>query len=174
MKFGAFLMMGAGLAGVCAALCLMGGSAAMAQSGGVMAVQQGPNTQSYDIPPGSKDQTVIITTREFQPGETVGAHMHHGVEMAQVVRGSFEVFIKGQPQGLQPGGLGVGGGALLLHLVADHLGAPVGGVLPGFRVGYRLLLVSHAPSYPREADTASLAARKVNRHPAAIRLGGKI
>lgn len=88
MKFGAFVVMGAVLAG---------GSAAMAQSGGVMAVQQGPNTQSYDIPPASKPQTVIITTRDFQPGETVGAHIHQGVEMAQVVRGSFEVFIKGQP-----------------------------------------------------------------------------
>ncbi len=97
MKFGAFVVMGAVLAGGSAALCLMGGSAAMAQSGGVMAVQQGPNTQSYDIPPASKPQTVIITTRDFQPGETVGAHIHHGVEMAQVVRGSFEVFIKGRP-----------------------------------------------------------------------------
>ncbi len=40
---------------------------------------------------------MIITTRDFVAGETVGAHIHHGVEMTQVVKGSFEIFIKGQP-----------------------------------------------------------------------------
>lgn len=85
------------MAGCAMALALLGVSAAYAQSGGVMAVQQGPNTQNYDIPAGSKPQTVIITTRDFKPGETVGAHTHEGVEMTQVTKGSFEVFIKGQP-----------------------------------------------------------------------------
>ena len=94
MKTGAFAI---------AALILAGGAAfvvaetAWAQSGGVMAVAQGPNTQNYDIPTGSKPQTVIITTRDFKPGETVGAHIHNGVEMTQVTQGSFEIFIKGQP-----------------------------------------------------------------------------
>jgi quercetin dioxygenase-like cupin family protein len=97
MKIGAFVVAGAVLAAGSAALCLMGGSAAVAQSGGVMAVQQGPNTKTYDIPPAAKPQTVIITTRDFVAGETVGAHIHHGVEMTQVVKGSFEIFIKGQP-----------------------------------------------------------------------------
>ena len=94
MKTGAFAI---------AALILAGGAAfvvaetAWAQSGGVMAVAQGPNTQYYDIPTGSKPQTVIIATRDFMPGETVGAHIHNGVEMTQVTQGSFEIFIKGQP-----------------------------------------------------------------------------
>jgi quercetin dioxygenase-like cupin family protein len=94
MKTGAFAI---------AALILAGGAAlvvaetAWAQSGGVMAVAQGPNTQNYDIPTGSKPQTVIITTRDFKPGETVGAHIHNVVEMTQVTQGSFEIFIKGQP-----------------------------------------------------------------------------
>jgi quercetin dioxygenase-like cupin family protein len=83
--------------GCAMALALLGVSVAYAQSGGVMAVQQGPNTQTYDVPVGSKPQTVVITTRDFKPGETVGAHTHEGVEMTQVTKGSFEVFIKGQP-----------------------------------------------------------------------------
>jgi len=141
MKFSAFLMTGAGLAGVCAALCLMGGSAAMAQSGGVMAVQQGPNTQSYDIPPGSKEQTVIITTRDFQPGETVGAHIHHGVEMTQVVKGSFEIFIKGQPPKVIKAGE-----SFLVPREAVHDGRPAAGSGP---VHVAVTLVLDKGSVPR-------------------------
>ncbi|MEY4708209.1 MAG: hypothetical protein RJB58_1932 [Pseudomonadota bacterium] len=141
MKFGALWMKGAVLAGVSAALCLMGGSAAMAQSGGVMAVQQGPNTQRYDIPPGSKDQTVIITTRDFQPGETVGAHIHHGVEMTQVVKGSFEIFIKGQPPKVIKAGE-----SFLVPREAVHDGRPAAGSGP---VHVAVTLVLDKGSVPR-------------------------
>jgi quercetin dioxygenase-like cupin family protein len=87
MKTGAFLIAG----------LVMASGAAFAQSGGQMAVAQGANTQTYDIPAGSKEQTVIITTRDLKPGETVTPHIHNGVEMTQVVSGSFELFVKGQP-----------------------------------------------------------------------------
>jgi quercetin dioxygenase-like cupin family protein len=70
---------------------------AFAQSGGQLAVQQGTNTQNYDVPAGSKPQTVIITTRDLKDGESTSPHMHFGVEMTQVVTGSFECYVKGQP-----------------------------------------------------------------------------
>lgn len=140
MKIGAFVVMGAVLAGGSGALCLMGGSA-MAQSGGVMAVQQGANTQSYDIPPASKPQTVIITTRDFQPGETVGAHIHHGVEMTQVVRGSFEVFIKGQPPKVIKAGE-----SFMVPREAAHDGRPAAGSGP---VHVAVTLVLDKGSVPR-------------------------
>ena len=53
--------------------------------------------QVYDIPPGSKDQTVIILKRDFKPGENATAHIHHGVEMAEVLKGTFEIYRAGQP-----------------------------------------------------------------------------
>ena len=83
----------------------MGAGAALAQSGGVMAVSQGPNTQTYDIPPGSKPQTVIITTRSFKPGESAAPHIHNGVELAEVMSGTVEVLRKGQkPEIVKAGG----------------------------------------------------------------------
>lgn len=72
-------------------------TAALAQSGGQMAVSSGANTQTYDIPEGSKPQTVIITTRDLKDGESVTPHIHNGVEMTQVVTGTFELYVKGQP-----------------------------------------------------------------------------
>jgi quercetin dioxygenase-like cupin family protein len=80
-----------------AALAVLASTAAFAQSGGQLAVQQGTNTQTYDVPAGSKAQTVIITTRDLKDGETTSPHMHFGVEMTQVVTGSFECYVKGQP-----------------------------------------------------------------------------
>ena len=54
---------------------LAAGTAAFAQSGGQLAVAQGTNTQTYDVPAGSKPQTVIITTRDLKDGEIdIGAH----------------------------------------------------------------------------------------------------
>lgn len=70
---------------------------AFAQSGGVMAVSRGANTQTYDIPAGSKLQTVIITTRSFKDGESATPHIHNGVEMTEVLSGNVELYIKGQP-----------------------------------------------------------------------------
>lgn len=84
-----------------AAVALAGlATAALAQSGGQLAVAQGTNTQTYDVPAGSKEQTIIITTRDLKDGETVTPHIHHGVEMTQVVTGTFECYLKGLPMKL--------------------------------------------------------------------------
>ena len=80
-----------------AALAVLVSTTAFAQSGGQLAVAQGTNTQTYDVPPGSKAQTVIITTRDLKDGETTSPHMHFGVEMTQVVTGTFECYLKGLP-----------------------------------------------------------------------------
>jgi len=76
---------------------LAAGAAAFAQSGGQMAVPAGPDKQTYDVPAGSKDQQIIIQTRDLKDGETTSAHMHHGVEMTQVNSGTFECYLKGLP-----------------------------------------------------------------------------
>ncbi|OJT97084.1 MAG: hypothetical protein BGN82_10310 [Alphaproteobacteria bacterium 65-7] len=92
------------MAAAAAAMVIAAGTA-LAQSGGVMAVSQGPNTQTYDIPPDSKPQTVIITTRAFKPGESASPHIHHGVELAEVISGTVEVYRKGQkPEIVKAGG----------------------------------------------------------------------
>ena len=80
-----------------AALAVLASTTAFAQSGGQLAVQQGTNTQTYDVPAGSKAQTVIITTRDLKDGETTSPHMHFGVEMTQVTTGTFECYLKGLP-----------------------------------------------------------------------------
>ncbi|HKX65467.1 MAG TPA: hypothetical protein VJM78_09160 [Rhizomicrobium sp.] len=83
---------------------ILASTAAFAQSGGQLAVQQGSNTQTYDVPAGSKAQTVIITTRDLKDGESTTPHMHYGVEMTQLVTGTFECYLKGLPMKLVKAG----------------------------------------------------------------------
>ncbi len=83
-----------------AGFVVLASTSAFAQSNGQMAVAQGANTQTYDVPAGSKSQTIIITTRDLKDGESVGPHIHHGVEMTQVVTGTFECYPKGMPMKL--------------------------------------------------------------------------
>ena len=71
------------------------GSVAFAQSGGQMAVPNTPDKQVYDVP--GQNVQVIIQTRSLQDGESVTPHIHKGVEMTEVVQGTFELYIKGQP-----------------------------------------------------------------------------
>ncbi|HEX4178169.1 MAG TPA: cupin domain-containing protein [Rhizomicrobium sp.] len=78
-------------------LLVLASTAAFAQSGGQMAVPNTPDKQVYDVPAGSKDQQIIIQTRELKDGETVTPHIHHGVEMTEVLSGTFELYVKGQP-----------------------------------------------------------------------------
>jgi quercetin dioxygenase-like cupin family protein len=85
---------------VIAGFVVLASTTAFAQSGGQLGVAQGTNTQTYDVPAGSKDQTIIITTRDLKDGETVTPHIHHGVEMTQVVTGTFECYPKGMPMKL--------------------------------------------------------------------------
>ena len=80
-----------------AGFAVLASSAVFAQSGGQMAVPAGPDKQIYDVPAGSKDQEIIIQTRDLKDGETVTPHIHHGVEMTEVVTGTFELYVKGQP-----------------------------------------------------------------------------
>jgi quercetin dioxygenase-like cupin family protein len=80
-----------------AGFVLLASTAAFAQSGGQMAVPNTPDKQVYDVPPGSKDVEVIIQSRSLQQGESVTPHIHHGVEMTEVVEGTFELYVKGQP-----------------------------------------------------------------------------
>ena len=80
-----------------AGFAVLTATAAFAQSGGQLAVAQGTNTQNYDVPAGSKPQTVIITTRDLKDGESTSPHMHYGVEMTQVNSGTFECYLKGLP-----------------------------------------------------------------------------
>ena len=80
-----------------AGIAVLAATAAFAQSGGQMAVPAGPDKQVYDIPAGSKDQQILIQTRSLQDGESVTPHIHNGVEMTEVVQGTFELYVKGQP-----------------------------------------------------------------------------
>jgi quercetin dioxygenase-like cupin family protein len=80
-----------------ASFAVLASSAVFAQSGGQMAVPAGPDKQVYDVPAGSKDQEILIQTRDLKDGETVTPHIHHGVEMTEVVTGTFELYVKGQP-----------------------------------------------------------------------------
>jgi quercetin dioxygenase-like cupin family protein len=80
-----------------AGFAVLASSAVFAQSGGQMAVPAGPDKQVYDVPAGAKDQEIIIQTRDLKVGETVTPHIHHGVEMTEVVTGTFELYVKGQP-----------------------------------------------------------------------------
>jgi quercetin dioxygenase-like cupin family protein len=81
-----------------AGFVVLASTAAFAQSGGQMAVPAGPDKQIYDVPAGSKDQQIIIQVRDLKEGETVTPHIHHGVEMTEVVTGTFELYVKGQPK----------------------------------------------------------------------------
>ncbi len=80
-----------------AGFAVLASTCAFAQSGGQMAVPNTPDKQVYDVPPGSKDVEVIIQSRSLQQGESVTPHIHHGVEMTEVVEGTFELYVKGQP-----------------------------------------------------------------------------
>jgi quercetin dioxygenase-like cupin family protein len=81
-------------------LVVLASTAAFAQSGGQMAVPNTADKQVYDVPPGSKDQEIIIQTRSLKDGETVTPHIHHGVEMTEVLSGTFECYVKGEPMKL--------------------------------------------------------------------------
>ena len=75
-----------------AALCLLGSCLpAFAQ-----APAPAPPAQQFDVPT-AQPQTVMILTRDFAPGQTAGRHIHHGVEMTLVIRGSLEMLVDGQP-----------------------------------------------------------------------------
>jgi len=127
------------------AFAVLFSTAAFAQSGGQLAVQQGNNTQTYNVPAGSKPQTVIITTRDLKDGESTAAHMHFGVEMTQVVTGSFECYVKGMPVMKIPAG-----GSFVIPREAPHDCRPAPGSPP---VHLAVTLVIDTGTAPRTPVT---------------------
>jgi len=110
---------------VIAGLATLAAGAAFAQSGGQTAAASSPDKQVYDVPAGSKDQQIIIQTRSLQDGETVSPHIHHGVEMAEVVQGAFALYVKGQPARIVHAGE-----SFLVPREAPHDGRSVPGTGP--------------------------------------------
>ena len=110
---------------IAGAMVLAAGTAAFAQSGGQLAVAAGGNTKNYDVPAGSKPQTVIITTRDLRDGESTSPHMHYGVEMTQVTSGTFECYVKGQPVNVIKAG-----GSFIIPREAPHDCRPQPGSVP--------------------------------------------
>jgi len=127
------------------AFAVLASTAAFAQSGGQMPVQQGNNTQTYNVPAGSKPQTVIITTRDLRDGESTAPHMHFGVEMTQVVTGSFECYVKGMPVMKIPAG-----GSFVIPREAPHDCRPAPGSPP---VHLAVTLVIDTGTAPRTPVT---------------------
>lgn len=100
--------------------------------------------QTFDVPTTGKPQTAYILRRVFKPGEHVGLHTHDGIEMAQIVGGTFRVEIRGQadkvynvgesffiPRGAahDATNIGSGEGALAVTYVLDK-GAPLRVAVP--------------------------------------------
>ena len=135
-----------------AGLVVLASSAAFAQSGGQLAVQQGDNTKTYNVPAGSKPQTVIITTRDLKDGESTSPHMHFGVEMTQVITGSFECYVKGQPVMKSPTG-----GSFIIPREAPHDCRPAPGSPP---VHLAVTLVIDTGTAPRTPVTDVLIPKK--------------
>ncbi len=85
------------ITGLVVSVAALGSTAVFAQTNGQMAVPATPDKQVYDVPAGSKDQEIIIQTRSLRDGESVTPHIHHGVEMTEVLSGTFELYVKGYP-----------------------------------------------------------------------------
>ena len=116
-------------------------SIAFAQSGGQMAVPNTPDKQVYDVP--GKDVQVIIQTRSLQDGESVTPHIHKGVEMTEVVQGTFELYVKGQPVKIIHAGE-----SFLVPREAPHDARPVPGTGP-VKLAVTLVIDKGAdPRYP--------------------------
>ncbi|MCP5411901.1 MAG: cupin domain-containing protein [Alphaproteobacteria bacterium] len=128
------------LAASVAVIAIAAAGPALAQ-GSALAVAQGANTKTYDIPHGSKDQTVIITTRTLKDGQTATPHIHHGVEMSEVLSGDMEIYIKGQPMKVVHAGE-----SFIIPREVPHDGRPVPGSKP---VDLAVTLVIDKGSVPR-------------------------
>jgi quercetin dioxygenase-like cupin family protein len=56
-----------------------------------------PLDQRTDVIPSSTPQEVQLVEHDFAPGETSGWHIHHGVELAYVMKGDLELKVAGRP-----------------------------------------------------------------------------
>jgi quercetin dioxygenase-like cupin family protein len=127
-------------------LFVLASTAAFAQSGGQT------DKQTYDVPSGSKDQEIIIQIRKLQDGESVTPHIHHGVEMTEVVQGTFELYVKGQPVKIIHTGE-----SFLVPREAPHDARPVPGTGP---VTLAVTLVIDKGTAPRTPVTDVLIPKK--------------
>jgi quercetin dioxygenase-like cupin family protein len=79
------------------AALLLAASAAMADPA--------PLDFQLDVPTGGAPQQVVFVEHDFAKGESTGLHIHHGVEMTFVMKGTMRVSIQGQaPFVVQAGG----------------------------------------------------------------------
>jgi quercetin dioxygenase-like cupin family protein len=76
--------------------------------------------QSFDVPQDRGAQQVIVQTREFAPGSESGWHVHPGVEIAYVERGTVDMVTAGGVRRLGPG-----------HSVQMPRGTAHNGINPG-------------------------------------------
>ncbi|HEX3755458.1 MAG TPA: cupin domain-containing protein [Rhizomicrobium sp.] len=141
--------MRAGLVGTL--LFFAAGGAAFAQSGGQMAVPASPSNQTYNVPAGSKDQSVMIFTRDIKPGASAGPHIHHGVEMCEVISGTMEVYRAGQkPEVVH------GGGSFVIPRETPHDAKNIGNDVARLSITY----VIDKGTAPRTPVAASLVPYK--------------
>jgi quercetin dioxygenase-like cupin family protein len=71
-------------------------SAAAALAIAPSAALAAPLELHLDVTPSAAPQEVQMVERDVAPGERAGAHIHHGVEMAYVVKGDLEFEMAGQ------------------------------------------------------------------------------
>jgi quercetin dioxygenase-like cupin family protein len=50
-----------------------------------------------DVLPSAGPQEVIFVEHDFDPGDSSGLHIHHGVELTYVLKGTMQLAIDGQP-----------------------------------------------------------------------------
>ena len=50
-----------------------------------------------DVTPSATPQEVQLVEHDFDPGESSGWHIHHGVELAYVLKGDLELKVAGRP-----------------------------------------------------------------------------
>lgn len=61
-----------------------------------LSVAAAPLDLETDVPMGGAPQSVVMIEHDFAKGESTGLHIHHGVEMSYVKRGTMRVSIQGQ------------------------------------------------------------------------------
>lgn len=103
---------------VAALACAMSAAPALAQESGT---RQELKRADLEGAPGME---VIASISEYQPGEILGRHFHHGIESAYVLQGSVV-----QAPGQEPGPLPTGA-AILFERNQQHAGFKIVGDTP--------------------------------------------
>ncbi|HEX4292808.1 MAG TPA: cupin domain-containing protein [Rhizomicrobium sp.] len=64
---------------------------------GVAMIAAAPLNFTVDVPTTGTAQQVVYIEHDFAPGEGTGLHIHHGIEMSYVMRGTVRVKIHDKP-----------------------------------------------------------------------------